>query len=127
MQLRPTHSRYHLSPLYPPHVPPTTLPSYALQWSKDLAIDLEEEDWTNIWTNTKKLVPECCCFRSKLQSSHAMVSGPSQNRQIPAKLSPKLLQGLQRKRHTCTHLVDMSDCTTLLGDNISNGLHTTPR
>lgn len=30
-----------------------TLPSYALQWSKDLSIDLDLEDWSSIWSNTK--------------------------------------------------------------------------
>lgn len=33
--------------------PSTNLPIYAQQWSKDLNIDLETEDWSSIWTNTK--------------------------------------------------------------------------
>lgn len=31
----------------------TNLPTYARQWSKDLNIELEADDWSTIWTNTK--------------------------------------------------------------------------
>lgn len=33
--------------------PPASLPSYTAQWSKDLQIELDVEDWVNVWTNTK--------------------------------------------------------------------------
>lgn len=33
--------------------PPASLPPYATQWSKDLEIDLDAEDWKGKWANTK--------------------------------------------------------------------------
>lgn len=35
--------------------PPANLPTYAAQWSKDLSIDLDAEDWSGIWSNAKIL------------------------------------------------------------------------
>lgn len=54
MRLRPTYAPGIISRLYS-HLtsPPAILPSYAVQWFKDLAINLEAEDWVNIWANTK--------------------------------------------------------------------------
>lgn len=33
--------------------PPVNLPSYTAQWSTDLQIEHDAEDWVDIWTNTK--------------------------------------------------------------------------
>lgn len=49
---------YYITYVYSSHVPFSQLkiynmPYYTAQWSRDLEIDLEAEDWDDIWATTK--------------------------------------------------------------------------